>query len=54
MDNTGRVESRAVSRRAYLLGLAIRRGGVLATLDERIGMLMAPKSAEKKALEFVN
>jgi len=39
---------------AYLLGLAIRRGGVLATLDERIGMLMAPKSAEKKALEFVN
>ena len=39
---------------AYLLGLAIQRGGVLATLDERIGALTAPKSAERKALETVD
>ena len=38
---------------AYLLGLAIRRGGVLATLDERIAALTEPKSAEGKALEVV-
>lgn len=38
---------------AYLLGLAIRRGGVLATLDERIGALTVPKSSERKALETV-
>jgi len=38
---------------AYLLGLAIRRGGVLATLDERIAELTEPKSAEGKALEVV-
>jgi hypothetical protein len=38
---------------AYLLGLAIRRGGVLATLDERIVALTASKSAERKALEIV-
>ena len=38
---------------AYLLGLAIRRGGVLATLDERIEALMEPKSAERNALETV-
>jgi hypothetical protein len=38
---------------AYLLGLAIRRGGVLATLDERIGALTEPKSAERKALATV-
>ncbi len=36
---------------AYLLGLAISRGGVLATLDKRIGALLDPKSAERKALE---
>jgi len=36
---------------AYLLGLAIRRGGVLATLDQRIAVLTAPKSSERKALE---
>jgi toxin-antitoxin system PIN domain toxin len=38
---------------AYLLGLAIRRGGVLATLDKRIDALSEPKSAERKALEIV-
>lgn len=36
---------------AYLLGLAIRRGGALATLDQRIAALTEPKSAERKALE---
>lgn len=36
---------------AYLLGLAIRRGGVLATLDQRIAALLETKSAERKALE---
>ena len=39
---------------AYLLGLAIRRGGVLATLDQRIAMLTEPKSAEREALETVS
>jgi hypothetical protein len=38
---------------AYLLGLAIRHGGLLATLDERIAALVEPKSAERKALEIV-
>jgi len=38
---------------AYLLGLALRRGGMLATLDERIAALTEPKSAERKALEIV-
>jgi hypothetical protein len=38
---------------AYLLGLAIRRGGVLATLDQRIAALTEPKSVERKALETV-
>ncbi|MGO8697445.1 MAG: TA system VapC family ribonuclease toxin [Limisphaerales bacterium] len=39
---------------AYLLGLAIRQGGVLATLDKRIEALTEPKSAERKALEAVS
>ena len=39
---------------AYLLGLAIRRGGVLATLDQRIAALTELKSAERKALEMVD
>lgn len=39
---------------AYLLGLAIRRGGMLATLDQRIAALTEPKSAERKALETVD
>lgn len=38
---------------AYLLGLAIRRGGVLATLDQRIAALTETKSDERKALETV-
>ncbi len=38
---------------ACLLGLAIRRGGVLATLDQRIADLTAPHSAERTALETV-
>ena len=38
---------------AYLLGLAIRCGGMLATLDQRIAALTDPKSAERKALETV-
>lgn len=38
---------------AYLLGLAIRRCGLLATLDERIAALTEPRSAERKALELV-
>jgi toxin-antitoxin system PIN domain toxin len=38
---------------ACLLGLAMRRGGVLATLDEGIGALVEPKSAERHALEVV-
>jgi len=38
---------------AYLLGLAIKRNGVLATLDERIGALTQPKSPERNALETV-
>jgi toxin-antitoxin system PIN domain toxin len=39
---------------AYLLGLAIRRGGMLATLDQRIAALTEPKSSERKALETVS
>ena len=38
---------------AYLLGLALERGGVLATLDERIAALTTPKTAERKALEII-
>ncbi len=38
---------------AYLLGLAIRQSGVLATLDQRIAALTEPNSAERKALETV-
>lgn len=38
---------------AYLLGLAIRRGGALATLDQRIADLTEPKSAERNALVTV-
>jgi hypothetical protein len=38
---------------AQLLGLAIRRGGVLATLDQRIAALTEPKSAEREALKTV-
>jgi hypothetical protein len=38
---------------AYLLGLAIRRGGVLVTLDQSIATLTEPGSSESKALELV-
>jgi toxin-antitoxin system PIN domain toxin len=38
---------------AYLLGLAFRRGGRLATLDQRIGALTDSKSAPGSALEIV-
>jgi uncharacterized protein len=38
---------------AYLLGLAVRRGGKLATLDERITALSAPGSPERTALVIV-
>ena len=38
---------------AYLLGLAIRRGGVLATLDRHLAELTEPKAAERKALETI-
>ena len=39
---------------AYLLGLALKRGGVLATLDERILALTLPNTAERKALTIVS
>ncbi len=38
---------------AYLLGLAIRRGGVLATLDQGINALLERRSADGKSLETV-
>lgn len=38
---------------AYLLGLALRRDGRLATLDQRIGVLTEPRSAGRMALEVV-
>lgn len=38
---------------AYLLGLALHRGGVLATLDDRIAALTDPRSAQRKAIETV-
>lgn len=38
---------------AYLLGRALHRGGMLATLDERIASLTESRSAERKALEII-
>lgn len=38
---------------AYLLGLAIRRGGVLATLDAGIESLVEAKTLDRKALLIV-
>jgi hypothetical protein len=38
---------------AYLLGLAIHRGGMLATLDRGIEALSGPKGVERKAIEIV-
>lgn len=38
---------------AYLLGLALRRGGCLATLDHSIAALIDPKSPPRAALEII-
>lgn len=38
---------------AYLVGLALRRGGILATLDQRIVELTEPKSDGRNAIETV-
>jgi toxin-antitoxin system PIN domain toxin len=38
---------------AYLLGLAVRRGGALATLDEGILQLTMPGSPEHRALVLI-
>jgi toxin-antitoxin system PIN domain toxin len=38
---------------AYLVGLALGKSGVLATLDHGIRALLEPKSAMQKALEVV-
>ncbi len=38
---------------AYLLGLAVHRGGILATLDHRIAALTESKSAGLAALEII-
>jgi hypothetical protein len=39
--------------KGYLLGLALRCGGVLATLDQRIAALLENQSAERTRLEVV-
>lgn len=39
---------------AYLLGLAIRHGGVLATLDRQIVTLTEPKTAARRAVQTVS
>lgn len=39
---------------AYLLGLAMRHGGVLATLDRHIVALTEPKSAARRAVHTVS
>ncbi len=39
---------------AVLLELAIRNGGVLATLDQRISHLLAPGSSLRKHLEIIS
>jgi hypothetical protein len=38
---------------AYLLGLALRRDGRLATLDQRVSALAESKSAPGAALEVI-
>ena len=38
---------------AYLLGLVLRRGGMLATLDERITALAEPDSVQRRAVEVI-
>jgi len=49
----GRLMGRQQVTDAYLLGLAIRRGGVLATLDPTIASLTQVETVERKAVEFV-
>jgi toxin-antitoxin system PIN domain toxin len=39
---------------AYLLGLALERGGMLATLDKGIAALTVPQSAERHGLELIS
>jgi hypothetical protein len=39
---------------AYLLALAVRRGGVLATLDQGVVALTAPRSPERRVVEVVS
>jgi toxin-antitoxin system PIN domain toxin len=39
---------------AYLLGLALHRDGMLATLDEHITVLTEPNSSARMAIETVN
>jgi toxin-antitoxin system PIN domain toxin len=38
---------------AYLVGLALHRGGILATLDERIAALTEHNSPARKAIETI-
>jgi len=38
---------------SYLLGLAVKRDGMLATLDDGIAALTLPKSLERKAIEII-
>ena len=37
----------------YLLALAIKRGGMLATLDAGVTALTPPRSTERKSIEVV-
>jgi toxin-antitoxin system PIN domain toxin len=38
---------------AYVLGLAVHHGGILATLDRRLSALTEPGAEERQALEIV-
>lgn len=38
---------------AYLLALAMKRGGMLATLDQGLAALTLPRSAERRAIEVI-
>lgn len=38
---------------AYLLALAIKRGGILATLDQSLDALTLPRSPERRAIETI-
>ncbi len=39
---------------AYLLGLAIRKGGILATFDASIAVLVAPGSSNSRSVEILD